>query len=106
MSEPIIINDDNFEEEVLNSDKPVLVDFWADWCGPCKMVAPVLDEIAEEFQEIKVCKLNVDENEEIPSKYGVMSIPTLLYFEEGEETGKIVGYQPKDKIVQELKLTK
>ncbi len=105
MSKPVIVNDDNFEDEVLNSEKPVLVDFWAEWCGPCKMVAPIIEEIADEFAEIKVCKLKVDENDEIPSKFGIMSIPTLLFFEDGEQTDEIVGYQPKEKIVQELQLT-
>ena len=74
----IQVNKDNFQEVVLNSDKPVLVDFWASWCGPCRMVAPVLEEIANERSDVKVCKINVDEEPELAGRYNVMSIPTLL----------------------------
>ncbi len=105
MGEPVKVSDENFEEEVLNADIPVLVDCWAEWCGPCKMIAPIMEDIAEEYgDQIKVCKLNVDENEEVPSRFGIMSIPTLLYFEDGEQTDKIVGYQPKEKILEELEI--
>ncbi|MDO4487851.1 MAG: thioredoxin [Eubacteriales bacterium] len=85
----------SFETEVLNSDKPVLVDFWATWCGPCRMLAPVIAEIAEEHPEIKVCKVNVDEEPELASAFNVMSIPTVIAFKEGKATGTVIGYRPK-----------
>lgn len=92
----INVNDKNFEEEVLKSDIPVLVDFWAPWCGPCRMVGPVVEEIAEEFQgKLKVCKVNVDEAPLVASKYGVMSIPTLAVIKNGEVVGKVTGALPK-----------
>lgn len=97
------VTDNNFNSEVLNSDKMVLVDFWAEWCGPCKMVAPVVEEIARDYEDkVKVCKLNVDDNQKTASKYGVMSIPTMMVFENGKEKEKIVGYQPKQSIVKKL----
>lgn len=90
---------ENFSTEVLASDKVVLVDFYADWCGPCRMVAPVVEQIAEEYADRAVVgKLNVDENEEISVRYGVMSIPTLIAFKNGEVAGKLVGVQPKEVI--------
>lgn len=90
---------ENFDTEVLASDKVVLVDFYADWCGPCRMVAPVVEQIAEEYADRAVVgKLNVDENEEIAVRYGVMSIPTLIAFKNGEVAGKLVGVQPKEVI--------
>lgn len=90
---------ENFSTEVLASDKVVLVDFYADWCGPCRMVAPVVEQIAEEYADRAVVgKLNVDENEEIAVRYGVMSIPTLIAFKNGEVVGKLVGVQPKEVI--------
>ena len=105
MSKPVEVNDNNFKKEVLNAEKPVLVDFWAEWCGPCKMVAPVVEEIAQEYgDQIKVCKLNVDDSQSTAASYGVMSIPTLIYFENGKEENKIVGYQPKERIVKQLGL--
>ena len=102
MSEDIIKNvtDANFAEEVIGSELPVLVDFWAVWCGPCRMVAPFVEQIAQEYSEkLKVAKLNVDENQGIPAKYGIMSIPTLLLFKGGELKETIVGALPKAKIV-------
>lgn len=106
MSKPVEVNDKNFGKEVLKADKPVLVDFWASWCSPCKMVAPVVDDIAQEYEDqLKVCKLNVDENQATAAKYGVMSIPTLLVFENGKEKDKVVGYAPKNKLVQKLGLS-
>ena len=102
MSEDILMNvtDANFAEEVIGSELPVLVDFWAVWCGPCRMVAPFVEQIAQEYSDqLKVAKLNVDENQGIPAKYGIMSIPTLLLFKGGELKETIVGALPKDKIV-------
>ncbi|MER6579801.1 thioredoxin [Nonomuraea sp. NPDC048881] len=101
----ITLTTDNFEEQVLKSDKPVLVDFWAEWCPPCRMVAPVLDEIEAEHG-LAIGKLNTDENPEIMSRYGVMGLPTLLLFENGEPVRQIVGARPKRLLVQELGLTR
>ena len=92
------ITEENFEEEVLKSEKTVLIDFYADWCGPCKMQSPVIDKIAEERQDIIVGKINVDENQDLASKYGIMSIPTLLIIKNGEVSSKFVGLTPKSKI--------
>lgn len=89
----------NFEEEVLKSDKPVLVDFWASWCGPCKMVGPIVEQIADEHPEFKVCKVNVDEEMELAQQYRVMSIPTLAVFKNGELVKQSVGFSPKEEIV-------
>jgi thioredoxin 1 len=94
------VTDANFEDEVIGSDLPVLVDFWAVWCGPCHMVSPFVEQIGEEYKDrLKVAKLNVDENQSVPAKYGIMSIPTLLLFKGGEPKETIVGALPKDKIV-------
>lgn len=96
---------DNFSQEVLESDIPVLVDFYADWCGPCKMLAPVVDEIANEYEgKVKVVKLNIDEANEIATKYSVMSIPTLIFFQDGNNVNKIVGFRSKEAIVNEFGL--
>lgn len=94
---------ENFEEIVLKNDKPVLLDFYADWCGPCKMLAPTIDEIAREHEEYAVCKLNVDEAMPIAIKYGIESIPTLIAFKGGEAVGKIIGLRPKEAILEMLK---
>ncbi len=94
---------DNFEVEVLNSDKPVLVDFYADWCGPCKMMAPVIEEVAKELDgKAKVGKLNVDDNQELAIKYAVMSIPTLIIFKDGKEAKRFVGVRSKSELLNEL----
>ena len=98
----IQVNKDNFQEVVLNSDKPVLVDFWASWCGPCRMVAPILEEIANERSDVKVCKINVDEEPELAGRYNVMSIPTLLVVKEGEVVSQAVGARPKSQILSLL----
>ena len=96
------ITKDNFREEVLDSEKPVLLDFWAPWCGPCRMVAPILEEIAEERPDIKVAKVNVDEEEELASQFRVMSIPTLLVMKDGEIVNQSVGARPKQAILSML----
>lgn len=94
---------DSFEEEVLKSEKPVLVDFYADWCGPCKMLAPIVDAVAEENSDVKVCRMNIDENEELAVKYGIMSIPTLVVIKNGEEVRRTVGVVGKEEILEMLK---
>ena len=94
----MIITSANFEEEVLKSDKPVLIDFWAPWCGPCRMVSPVVEEIAKEHPEIKVGKVNVDEEQDLARKYRIMSIPSLYVFKNGEVANKTIGAVPKQNI--------
>ena len=96
------ITNANFTGEVLESDRKVLVDFWAPWCGPCRMVSPIVDEIARESAEVKVCKINIDEQPQLASQYGVMSIPTLMVFENGEPVEKAVGARNKAFILQML----
>lgn len=98
----IQVNKDNFYEEVIKSDKPVLVDFWAPWCGPCRMVGPIIEEIAEEREDIKVVKINVDEEQELAGQYQIMSIPTLLVIKNGEETTRSLGARPKNQILELL----
>ena len=98
------VNDSNFEQEVLKSDLPVLVDFWAEWCMPCRVVAPIVKEIAKDYEgKLKVCKLNVDEAPNTAGKYGIMSIPTLAIFKEGQLVDSVVGALPKKQIVDRLK---
>ena len=100
MSKTIVLNDDNFESEVLNSEIPVLVDLWAEWCGPCRALAPVIEEIAEDYDgKLKVGKLNVDENPGVPSAYDIRSIPTLIVFKDGAVQERVVGALPKNQIV-------
>ena len=93
------INKDNFHKEVLNSEKPVLLDFFASWCGPCRMVGPILDEIAEEREDIKVCKVNIDEQPELASRFRIMSVPTLMVLKDGNIVEQSVGARPKHQIL-------
>lgn len=94
------ITKENFENEVLNSDKPVLVDFWAAWCGPCQMLGPVIEEIEAEVKDTKICKLNVDEQPELALKFNVMTIPTLILFKDGKETNRTSGFMPKEEVLE------
>ena len=96
------VTDANFQAEVIESETPVLVDFWAPWCGPCRVIAPSLEEINEEQDNLRVVKLNVDDNQQTAAKYDVMSIPTLIVFKNGEVATKIIGALPKKRLVQEL----
>lgn len=96
------INKENFYEEVMNSDKPVLLDFWATWCGPCRMIAPVIEEIAEENSNIKVGKINVDEQPELANRFQIVSIPTLVVMKEGKIVNHAMGVRPKSQILEML----
>lgn len=102
MANTISVTDANFEQEVLKSEKPVVVDFWAEWCGPCRMVGPVIEEIASENDDVKVCKLDVDNNQGTAANYGVMSIPTIILFENGEVKKQVTGYMPKEQLLAQL----
>jgi thioredoxin len=103
MSKPQVVSDQNFETEVIKSDTPVLVDFWAAWCGPCRMVAPVLEEIAtEQGEKMKIAKLDVDANPITAGRFGVRSIPTMILFKNGREAQRVVGYLPKEKLLQQI----
>jgi thioredoxin 1 len=101
--EPIHVTDDTFESEVIQSDTPVITDFWAEWCSPCKMIAPILDDIAQERQgELTVAKLDVDENPNTAMRYGVRSIPTLILFKNGQEAARLVGAMSRDRLLAQL----
>lgn len=103
MSHPVPVGDDDFETNVLKSDRPVVVDFWAEWCGPCKVIAPALEEIAGEMDgKLTVAKLNIDENPHTPTKYNVKGIPTLIIFKDGQVAAKKIGALPKSQLVQWL----
>lgn len=103
MASPVTeVSDATFQAEVLESEKPVLVDFWAPWCGPCRMVAPVLEELAGERDDLKIVKLNVDDNPQTAASYQVMSIPTMILFKDGQAAKELVGAQPKKRIEQEI----
>ena len=103
MAQPIIVTDASFKAEVLEAEVPVLVDFWASWCAPCKMIAPIVEELAAEFDgQVKVAKIDIDANPISPGQYGVMSIPTLLVFKGGKPEKRIVGYKPKASLKNDL----
>lgn len=103
MSKPITIDDGNFDQNVLQAEIPVLVDFWAAWCGPCRMVAPIVEELAQEYEgKVGFAKLDVDQNPKTAGKYGIMSIPTLIIFKNGEPVSHLVGFRPKADLKREL----
>lgn len=103
MAKPFEVNDEAFQADVLDSDLPVLVDFWAEWCGPCRIIAPHVAAIGDEYEgQLRVAKLDVDENPTIPGRYGIIGIPTLMLFKGGEVVARITGAMPKDRIVAEL----
>lgn len=104
MAEPLHLTDDNFQKEVLEASEPVLVDFWATWCGPCRLIAPIIDELAEEYDgTVRVGKVDVDNNQKVAMQYGIRSIPSLLIFKGGRVVDTIVGAVPKNQIVDRLK---
>lgn len=103
MAEPFATSDADFEQDVLESDEPVLVDFWAEWCAPCLMIAPIVKEIADEYEgQIRVAKLDADENPNTMQAYGIMGIPTLILFKDGEAVERITGFMPKDRLLGRL----
>jgi thioredoxin 1 len=103
MSAPAAVNEQSFNSEVVESDSLVLVDFWAPWCGPCKLIAPVLEELATEYEgKLKIAKVNVDENQNLGGQYGIQSIPSLLFFKSGQVVDTVIGAQPKQKLAQKI----
>lgn len=103
MAKPVAVTDENFEQEVLNDSLPTLNDFWATWCGPCKMIAPILNDLAQEYDgKLKITKLDVDANPSTAMAYGVQSIPTLILFKDGRPVERFIGYMPKDRLLKQL----
>jgi thioredoxin 1 len=103
MAEPFPVSDETFESDVLDSAEPVLVDFWAEWCGPCKMIAPIVEDLASEYDgKMKVAKLDADENPSIMQTLGIMGIPTLILFKDGQAVERITGYMPKDRLTERI----
>ncbi|MFQ5399758.1 MAG: thioredoxin [Anaerolineae bacterium] len=103
MAKPLAVTDATFQQEILDSEKPALVDFWADWCGPCRMIAPSVEQIAEEYSDVlKVAKVDVDDNPAIPGRYGIVGIPTLMLFKGGQVVARITGALPKDRILAQV----
>ncbi len=98
----IILTKENFEQEVMQSDKPILIDFWATWCGPCRMLSPIIEEIANEREDVKVCKVNVDDEPELAAAFQVSGIPMLAVMKDGKMTNSAVGYMPKEKVLELL----